>query len=820
MIAKILRGARTYGLLRYLYGPGKHEEHLDPHLVASWSGNEPDPARVPEATLQGLAELLDQPVRVREMELGRSLGRHVWHCPIRAAPTDRLLSDAEWAEVARETVSAAGLARLDDDGACRWVAIRHADDHIHIVATLARSDGGTLNHHNDAQRIRVAMRAVEDKFGLRSTAPADRTASRAATRQELGKASRRGGDVARLSLQQTVRAAAVAATDEADFFDRLEKAGLRVRKRGDPSSGAVVGYAVAQPGDRNASGDPIWFSGSRLAPDLSLPKVRARWNQAPAPADAGKPVDVASLPVSERAAARAEAWHKAANTVHDAARNLGDAGDAEGAATVAALGDLLTCAAQQAPASVRRQLNAAARQFERAGRAPAARQAASSSSANLQLAVRSLEAAGRALGSQQEGAAAFIFVVGAIAAVMAAHRWHQSRKLTAQASAAASAGAHLRMAAGLTVYSGDPAAPFDSRAAETPRFQHAARTALAGHVDPEVVLSDPAWPALAYTLRKAELRGHSPAKVLAEVAGERTLDGVRSSTEILTWRMQRRLVKDAHNAAQMWAKYGIPVAEAVQLRRHSHEALQTPELAAALRAADAGGMDVMALCRSLETRYLADIGENRTSEDPRQTSLRAAAEIRDQVDRFHADASVPQTARDAWDRYRPIVEAAVGDEGAQAWRWRLRTAELVEVLQRAEGTGLDLAVVCADAVAAEGGQRRVFDREFPGAEAYAEALAAQIAERLPASARPGTPTREGGDQQVDSALLLSAAELIIAEQWPSRSMVQRKLKISHDEAGTLMDGLQNAGVISPVAEGTPGHRDILMDAEEARAVLS
>jgi len=50
-------------------------------------------------------------------------------------------------------------------------------------------------------------------------------------------------------------------------------------------------------------------------------------------------------------------------------------------------------------------------------------------------------------------------------------------------------------------------------------------------------------------------------------------------------------------------------------------------------------------------------------------------------------------------------------------------------------------------------------------------------------------------------------------------MVQRKLKIGHDKAGAVMDGLQNAGIISPVAEGTAGDRDILMDAEEARAVL-
>ena len=36
MIGKVLRGGRPDGLIRYLYGPGRHEEHTDPHIVAAW----------------------------------------------------------------------------------------------------------------------------------------------------------------------------------------------------------------------------------------------------------------------------------------------------------------------------------------------------------------------------------------------------------------------------------------------------------------------------------------------------------------------------------------------------------------------------------------------------------------------------------------------------------------------------------------------------------------------------------------------------------------------------------------------------------------
>ena len=38
MIGKISapRGKRVEPLIRYLFGPGRHEEHTDPHIVAGW----------------------------------------------------------------------------------------------------------------------------------------------------------------------------------------------------------------------------------------------------------------------------------------------------------------------------------------------------------------------------------------------------------------------------------------------------------------------------------------------------------------------------------------------------------------------------------------------------------------------------------------------------------------------------------------------------------------------------------------------------------------------------------------------------------------
>ena len=90
----------------------------------------------------------------------------MWHCSVRAAPGDRLLSDAEWGQVAGAVMDRTGFARHDDDLGARWIAVRHAPDHIHIVATLARQDGGRVPTWNDFFRVRDACRDAERRLGL------------------------------------------------------------------------------------------------------------------------------------------------------------------------------------------------------------------------------------------------------------------------------------------------------------------------------------------------------------------------------------------------------------------------------------------------------------------------------------------------------------------------------------------------------------------------------------------------------------------------------------------------------------------------------
>ena len=295
VIGKVLRGRNARRLLYYLYGPGKANEHTDPHLVAGFA----DPADLePERRQDGsrdfrrLAGLLDQSLAGLA---GPGYAEPVWHCAVRAAPEDRMLSDAEWAQVAAGIMHRTGLAREGDDQGVRWVAVRHGDDHVHLVATLARTDGTRPRVWNDFYRVREACQEAEARFGLRSTAPADRTADHRPGRAETEQAARRGwAEVPRVRLCREVATAAAGAGTEQEFFGRLAAAGVAVRLRHSTvHPGQVTGYAVGLADHTGPGGGVIWYGGGKLAADLTLPKLRHRWTSPGGPLGSDLPAGAA-----------------------------------------------------------------------------------------------------------------------------------------------------------------------------------------------------------------------------------------------------------------------------------------------------------------------------------------------------------------------------------------------------------------------------------------------------------------------------------------------------------------------------------------------
>jgi hypothetical protein len=421
-------------LVYYLYGPGRRNEHTDPHIVADWRHPaELEPPLRPDGKrdFRRLTGLLKQP----HAALGNyGYTRPVWHCSLRTAPGDRMLSDDEWAAIAHDVMDRTGLARYgEEDDAVRWIAVRHADDHVHVVAMLARQDRARPSVHNDRYRVRDACLAAERRYGLRPTAPADRTAPRSPTRAEAEKATRRGLDEApRVMLRRAVAVAATGSASEAEFFARLGQAGIMARQRHSTRNpGQVTGYAVALPGDASKDGNPVWYSGGKLAADLTWPKITQRWHPARHAPDT-------RLTAAERAAV----WDRAAQVAADATariRALTRTGPAAAAdAAWAASGTLHIAAALLGSRSLREAADA----YDRAAHEPFGRIPAPTREGNqLRRAARIMSLFAHLSGDRALAPAILIVRLAALAEAVAELRQAQQR--AAQAAAARAAAERL-----------------------------------------------------------------------------------------------------------------------------------------------------------------------------------------------------------------------------------------------------------------------------------------------------------------------------------------------------------------------------------------
>lgn len=318
----ITRGDRMGGLMTYLVGPGRANEHTEPHLVAgdaamtAWH----DDAELGRESALSIARHLDRPRIAYDVEIK---GGHVWHCSLSLRAEEGLQTDEKWNAVANDFVKLMGFDDHEGTKApCRWVAVRHGvstngNDHIHLAVNLVREDGTKASIHNDFRRAQSAARALEVEHGLESLEsvkaeratrgydPAEREAQARArarakyerSRSKLGEDAPAWGHLAagdrqarivaeqrtdqpRYFLALKVRAASTASESEAEFVRRMRRSGLLVRARyADGRTDVITGYSVAE---RPEAGErPIWYGGGHLGRDLTLPRLRGEWVDTP-----------------------------------------------------------------------------------------------------------------------------------------------------------------------------------------------------------------------------------------------------------------------------------------------------------------------------------------------------------------------------------------------------------------------------------------------------------------------------------------------------------------------------------------------------------
>lgn len=324
-------GKDAAGLTRYLFGPGKANEHTNQRMITGsvelageWSGHE---LTMREATHLGrVVEASWRRQYAPELAMaGAGAGGiardnltsaadaiggqdHVFHASLSLHADDAPLTDKQWAEVATKYVEAMGFTGVAGRPDCTWYAAHHGasvpinadgakdgskpgNDHIHVVVCATRRDGSRADLHNTGRRSQTVRREVLEKLPYLNPLHEEqrlhatpRASSYTAAEHNIARdrAARGAGPVTpdRVLLQRVLRAAAADATSEAAFINNV----LKNRRQGD-GAGLEIAAARWKPGTdkQEVSGYKVrfkagtWFSASTLSPDLTLGKLRSKW---------------------------------------------------------------------------------------------------------------------------------------------------------------------------------------------------------------------------------------------------------------------------------------------------------------------------------------------------------------------------------------------------------------------------------------------------------------------------------------------------------------------------------------------------------------
>jgi hypothetical protein len=283
MIPNITWGKTPVGLVSYLVGEGRRNEHEFPHLLAGSPGL---PQWYADRELShedavAIGQEINQPFRVFGGEIPNG---HIRHISLSLPKDDGKLPDGKWAAIATDFMRDMGYIDVEGKADVRWAALHHGlsgqngNDHIHLVVNLVREDGTKASTWKDFPRAQKVCRELEKKHELFRVSGISSAKGYTPREVEAGKMRGRS-EHERATLERAVRAASTASLSEDEFVRRLRGEGLLVK----PSltkDGDVRGYSVAlvPPSGQRA----IFYGGSTVARDLGLGVLRNQWDAKPA----------------------------------------------------------------------------------------------------------------------------------------------------------------------------------------------------------------------------------------------------------------------------------------------------------------------------------------------------------------------------------------------------------------------------------------------------------------------------------------------------------------------------------------------------------
>lgn len=288
MMPNIRRGGGMRGMVAYLAGPGRSNEHTEARVVGG-DRETMDAYAGPlgRERVSALARDLTEPQRLAGIDVlhGGKPG-HVWHCSLSLTERDGVLSDEQWQRIAGGFVERMGFA--DEQNPCRWAAVRHGLskateqhgplDHCHVVVELVREDGTAADVRFDRPRAQEACNRLEHEHGLevlesrelgigaRASTPGER-----AIAEKVGLATEgvKRTETQRQYYARAARGCREESRNPEEFQARMAAGGLRVE------------YVThnGRPGWKVTGPDGIAYAGGKLAKDLSYPRLIEHWRQ-------------------------------------------------------------------------------------------------------------------------------------------------------------------------------------------------------------------------------------------------------------------------------------------------------------------------------------------------------------------------------------------------------------------------------------------------------------------------------------------------------------------------------------------------------------